>query len=128
MKLLLDTHIFIWWASEPEMQSEAALRACQDESAILLLSVASVWEMQIKVQLGKLKLKAGLQSLVDSQQVTNNLQVLAVELSHVLGLDALPAYHKDPFDRLLIAQSIAEDAILVSADQVFTAYPVKMIS
>jgi PIN domain nuclease of toxin-antitoxin system len=128
MKLLLDTHAFIWWASEPGKLSPAALEACQEESTILLLSVASVWEMQIKIQLGKLKLSTGLLPLVESQRQTNNLQVLAVELSHVLGLEALPAHHKDPFDRLLIAQAIAEDAILVSADHVFSEYPVKLIS
>jgi PIN domain nuclease of toxin-antitoxin system len=128
MKLLLDTHAFIWWANEPEKLSPAALAACQGQANILLLSVASVWEMQIKIQLGKLKLSAGLHALVESQRRTNNLQVLAVELSHVLGLEALPAGHKDPFDRLLISQAIAEDATLISADQVFSRYPVKVIS
>ena len=128
MKLLLDTHAFIWWASEPEKLSSAALAACQGESNILLLSAASVWEMQIKIQLGKLKLINALRSLIESQRKTNNLQILPVELSHVLELDALPAHHKDPFDRLLIAQAIVEDATLVSADHVFSKYPAKVIS
>jgi len=103
MKLLLDTHIFIWWADQPETLSPAALSALEDEANELLLSVASVWEMQIKIQLGKLKLSLPLKDLVKNQQETNNLTVSPVALTHVLALDALPFHHKDPFDRLLIA-------------------------
>ena len=127
MKLLLDTHIFVWWADQPENLSQAALYALEDEANSLLLSVASVWEMQIKLQLGKLKLSLPLKELVESQQEANDLQLLSVELEHVLALDALPFHHKDPFDRLLIAQSIEEDVTLVSADSKFSAYLVKLL-
>ncbi len=127
MKLLLDTHIFIWWADQPEKLSHAALSALQDEANELLLSVASVWEMQIKIQLGKLKLSLPLKELIKNQQETNELNLLPVELKHVLALDALPFHHKDPFDRLLMAQSLEEDLTLVSVDSQFTAYPVKLL-
>jgi PIN domain nuclease of toxin-antitoxin system len=127
MKLLLDTHIFIWWADHPEKLSQAALSALEDEANELLLSVASVWEMQIKIQLGKLNLSLPLKELVESQQETNDLKILPVALTHVLALDALSVHHKDPFDRLLIAQSIEEDATLVSADSRFSAYLVKLL-
>ena len=90
MKLLLDTHIFIWWADQPEKLSPAALSALEDEANELLLSVASVWEMQIKSQLGKLKLSLPLKELVKNQQETNDLTVSPVALTHVLALDALP--------------------------------------
>ena len=110
MKLLLDTHIFIWWVDQPEKLSPAALSALEDEANELLLSVASVWEMQIKIQLGKLKLSLPLKELVKNQQETNDLTVSPVALPHVLALDALPFHHKDPFDRLLIAQCV-EDAL-----------------
>ena len=127
MKLLLDTHIFIWWADHPERLSPAALSAVEDEANELLLSVASVWEMQIKIQLGKLKLSVPLKELVKTQQETNDIAISPVALTHVLALDALPFHHKDPFDRLLIAQSIEEDLTLVSADSQFSAYAVKLL-
>lgn len=126
MRLLLDTQVFIWWADQPEKLSPAALSALEDEANELLLSVASVWEMQIKIQLGRLKLSLPLKELVKNQQETNNLTVSSVTLTHVLALDALPFHHKDPFDRLLIAQSIEEDLTLVSADSQFSAYSVKL--
>ena len=127
MKLLLDTHIFIWWADQPEKLSPAALSALEDEANELLLSVASVWEMQIKIQLRKLKLSLPLKDLIKNQQETNDLTVSPVTLTHVLALDTLPLHHKDPFDRLLIAQSIEEDLTLVSADSQFSAYPVTLL-
>src|ERR1700730_266071 len=127
MKLLLDTHICIWWAAQPKNLSPAALSALEDETNELLLSVASVWEMQIKIQLGKLKLSLPLRELVKNQQETNNLTVSPVGLPHVLALEALPFHHKDPFDRLLIAQSIEEGLTLVTADSQFSAYSVKLL-
>ena len=127
MKLLLDTHVFIWWADNPEKLSPAALAALEDEANELLLSVASVWEMQIKIQMGKLKLSLPLKELVKNQQETNNLTVSPVALPHVLALDALPFHHKDPFDRMLIAQSIEEGLTLVTADSQFSAYSVKLL-
>jgi PIN domain nuclease of toxin-antitoxin system len=83
--------------------------------------------MQIKIQLGKLKLSMPLKELVRTQQETNDLRISPVALPHVLALDALPFHHKDPFDRLLIAQSIEEDLTLVSADSQFSAYSVKLL-
>ena len=127
MKLLLDTHIFLWWADHPEKLSPTALSALQDEGNELILSVASVWEMQIKIQLGKLKLSLPLKELIKTQQETNELTVLPVALTHVLALDALPFHHKDPFDRLLMAQSIEEDLTLVSVDSQFSAYSVRLL-
>ncbi|HKR01577.1 MAG TPA: type II toxin-antitoxin system VapC family toxin [Pyrinomonadaceae bacterium] len=127
MKLLLDTHIFIWWANAPEKLSPVELSALEDETNGLVLSVASVWEMQVKTQLGKLKLGQPLKELIEGQQEINDLQVLPIELSHVLALDSLPLHHKDPFDRLLIAQSIVEDATLVTADEKFSAYSAKLL-
>ena len=127
MKLLLDTHIFIWWADQPEKLSPVALSALEDETNELLLSVASVWEMQIKIQLGKLKLSLPLKELVNNQQEANDLTVLPVTLAHVSTLDALPFHHKDPFDRLLIAQGIEEALTIVTADSQFSSYSVKLL-
>ncbi len=127
MKLLLDTHAFIWWNNEPEKLSPQARAACEDRNNILLLSVASVWEMQIKLQLGKLKLEVPLRTLVESQQRTNDLQILPVVNEHVFALDTLPLHHKDPFDRMLIAQSNVEELFVVTKDEIFSSYPVKLI-
>src|SRR5205085_7863072 len=127
MKLLLDTHIFIWWVDQPEKLSPAALSALEDEANELLLSVASVWEMQIKIQLGKLKLSLPLKELINNQLETNDLTVSPVALTHVLALDSLPFHHKDPFDRLLIAQSVEEELTIVTTDSQFSAYSVKLL-
>lgn len=127
MKLLLDTHTFIWWDSEPAKLSPQVLALCQDRTNSLLLSVASVWEMQIKLQLGKLKLDRPLAEIIESQQQRNNIEILPVLLTHVLVLQSLPAHHKDPFDRLLIAQANVEEAALASSDPVFAKYIVNVL-
>jgi len=127
MKLLLDTHAFIWWDSNPAKLSSNALALCQDQSNTLLLSVASIWEMQIKLQLGKLKLSLSLAEVIEGQQQLNNLDLLPVLLEHVLHLEGLPLHHKDPFDRLLIAQANIENAALVSDDPVIRNYQVKLL-
>jgi PIN domain nuclease of toxin-antitoxin system len=127
VKLLLDTHTFIWWDSEPAKLSSQVLALCQNRTNRLLLSVASVWEMQIKLQLGKLKLNLPLAEIIESQQQRNNIEVLSVALAHVLALQNLPLHHKDPFDCLLIAQANVEDVTLVSNDPMFTKYAVKVV-
>lgn len=127
MKLLLDTHAFIWWDSDPLRLSQNALRLCQDPGNRLLLSAGSAWEMQIKIQIGKLRLALSLEELLGNQQRVNNLEMLPITLGHILGLERLPMHHRDPFDRLLIAQAIAEGAALVSGDSIFADYPVEVV-
>jgi len=127
MKLLLDTHTFIWWDSEPDKLSSAALKASQDQANTLILSVVSVWEMQIKSQLGKLSLNVPLSEILKGQQQSNNIEILSVTLEHVLELQNLPHHHGDPFDHLLIAQANVEEALLVSGDSAFSKYPVKLL-
>jgi PIN domain nuclease of toxin-antitoxin system len=127
MKLLLDTHTFIWWVSEPGKLSKRALKACENKKNELILSVVSVWEMQIKIQLKKLRLKHSLTDLIIRQQTANDLQILPVSLEHVLALENLPSHHRDPFDRLLIAQSMQEQLQLVSKDKIFKQYSIKPV-
>jgi PIN domain nuclease of toxin-antitoxin system len=124
--LLLDTHTFIWWDSDPTKLSPPALGALQDPTNEILLSVASVWEMVIKSQLGKLRLRLPLADIV-TQQFANGLQVLPVTLDHTLAVEGLSTSHKDPFDRILIAQANVEGAELVSADPVFRQYQVRVL-
>lgn len=127
MRLLLDTHTFIWWDSDPLKLTPQVMNMCQDPENLLLLSVASVWEMQIKLQFGKLKLTLPLSELVAEQQQTNKIVILDIKLEHVMALEKLPLHHKDPFDRLLIAQAEIEEAVLVSKDQIFKEYPVQAV-
>ena len=127
MKLLLDTHTFIWWDSSPSELSAKALALCQDPANTLMLSVVSAWEMQIKAQLGKLTFARPLATLVANQQAMNGVVVLEITLAHVLALDTLPAAHRDPFDRLLVAQANAEGAALLSRDPIFRHYPVPVL-
>lgn len=127
MKLLLDTHAFIWWVGDPLRLSPVALAACQNSENEVLFSVVGVWEMQIKIQLGKLRLDLPLSELLLAQQQINKIEVLPVKLEHVLALERLPVHHKDPFERLLIAQAQIEEASLVSKDQIFLEYPVQIV-
>jgi PIN domain nuclease of toxin-antitoxin system len=127
MNLLLDTHVFLWLLNEPEKLSRTARAACEQLANNLYLSVASTWEMQIKSQLGKLELPAPLERLITEQQEQNGLRIVPVELNHVLALANLPSHHKDPFDRLLIAQARVEVFQLVSADGVFRNYEVQLL-
>lgn len=124
MKLLLDTHTFIWWDIEPARLSPRALALCQDANNQLVLSVVSVWEINIKMQLGKLRFAKPLAEMLSEQQQTNHIEILPVLLAHVLALETLPLLHKDPFDRLLICQAQVEDMAFVSRDTEFLAYSI----
>lgn len=91
------------------------------------MSIASIWEMQIKITIGKLHFDESLSNIVISQRDINDVQILPVELEHIWQLDNLPLHHKDPFDRMLIAQSITENLPIMSIDSVFAQYPVHII-
>jgi PIN domain nuclease of toxin-antitoxin system len=127
MKYLLDTHVFIWLDNDPGKLSKKVSEICAEPSNILLLSMASVWEMQIKTQLGKLKLPAPLPQIVQNQLKTNRILLLPIELSHVFALANLSSHHKDPFDRLLIAQAVVAGAVLVTDDAQIGQYSVPTI-
>lgn len=127
MKLLLDTHAFLWLNAAPARVGKSAMPACQDRSNALYLSLASLWEIQIKHQLGKLDLKLPWAQMLDAQQQANGLEVLPVSVDHIQALEQLPAHHRDPFDRMLIAQARAEGMTLVSADAAMHPYDVSTL-
>ncbi|MFL5801028.1 MAG: type II toxin-antitoxin system VapC family toxin [Roseiflexaceae bacterium] len=127
MKVVLDTHTFIWWDSDPSQLSATALDLCTDPTNQLILSLASLWEMQIKYQIGKLSLRLPLAEIISHQQATNAVILLPITSEHIFALDSLPMAHKDPFDRLLVAQAISEGAPLISADSIFASYPVQVL-
>lgn len=121
MRYLLDTQVFIWWDSDPARLPAHALAALNNPNRTLVLSMASVWEMQIKVQLGKLNLRTKLETLINDQRL-DGLVILNIELEHIYGLSRLPQLHRDPFDRLIIAQAIVDQLALMTSDDKFTLY------
>jgi len=125
MKLLLDTHAFIWMDRQPERLPSKVFEACSDGENDLFLSVASVWEMQIKLALGKLQFSRPLRQVVEDQ-CANGIVILPVKLAHMWRLAEVPPIHGDPFDRMLIAQSMDEDLHFVSGDAVLRNYPIKL--
>lgn len=127
MKFLLDTQCWLWWFAQPERLNEEAITQIDDETNELWLSVASVWEMGIKVAIGKLPLPEPIDSYISSRMVQLGVRSLEITASHALQASALPLHHRDPFDRMLIAQAIAENMMLVSADPVFRQYNVSTL-
>lgn len=127
MNVLLDTHVLIWWSISPGNLSETVYQLLDDQSNSLFFSLASIWEMQIKLQIGKLTLNLPLPELIENQCQTNGLQLLSIETSHIYALNNLPSHHKDPFDRILIAQAIVETIPIVSIDGIFDNYPIQRL-
>jgi PIN domain nuclease of toxin-antitoxin system len=126
MKLLLDTHAFIWLDQTPDLVSDRANTFIQDEANTILLSYTSIWEMQIKVNLGKLTFPTPLRKRIQAHE-RNGLVLIPVELNHIYALEQLPHHHRDPFDRLLIAQAMAEGLPILSNDPLFSQYPVRVV-
>jgi PIN domain nuclease of toxin-antitoxin system len=127
MNLLLDSHAFVWWRDEPSKLSPSAFIGISNPNNNVFLSVATVWELQIKIALNKFTIRGTLENAVKDEQQNNGFQILPVNLSHALYLKNLPLYHKDPFDRLLISQAIVENMILVGADANFAKYQVNLL-
>ncbi len=127
MKLLFDSHTFVWWIQSPALISPAALAACSDPANQILLSVASVWELQIKVQIGKLQFLPSIAHHVQIEQQRNFLQLLNITADHVFALNSLPLHHRDPFDRMLVAQAVTASAAIVSKDPYVARYGVSTI-
>ena len=127
MNLLLDTHIFIWLQVALGNLSAQRIQMLKNTQNALFLSLASIWEMQIKIQNGKFSFPKSLSDIIKEQQTVNNLQILPIAAEHIYELDNLPFHHKDPFDRLLIAQAIVENYTLVTDDANFSAYPIKIL-
>jgi PIN domain nuclease of toxin-antitoxin system len=127
MRLLLDTHTFLWLVEDNPNLSRAAKDAIADPRNQLYLSTASLWELAIKVGKGKLALNPSLELFVDHWMPIYLLQLLDIQKSHALLVARLPRHHGDPFDRLLIAQATSEQLTLVSGDAHFAAYQVPTI-
>ena len=127
MRVLIDTHVFIWWTSDVKKLSSRVHDLLLDPSTEAILSVVSIWEMQIKLSLGKLQFRTDLSELVDDEISRNRIELLPLSLSHIYALSYLPNHHRDPFDRILIAQSMDEDLQILSIDEKFDAYGVNRL-
>ena len=122
MKILLDTHAFLWFIEDSPKLSTEARSAIEDGFNEPLISVASLWEMAIKVSIGKLDLKKPFETFVPDQIELNGFDQLAISFQHIAAVAKLPFHHRDPFDRLLVAQALVEGIPLVSADDLLDAY------
>lgn len=127
MRFLLDTHAFIWWDNQQDKLSSHVLGICNDFGNQLYLSMASIWEMQIKTQVAKLSLPLPLDQMVEDQISQNRVQLLPIIRQHVYALSSLPDLHKDPFDRILIAQARFEELTLITIDPHIAQYPVNTV-
>jgi PIN domain nuclease of toxin-antitoxin system len=125
MRLLLDTHAFLWWLSDDRKLSTAAREAIREPHAIVHVSAASIWEIAIKAKLGRLEVR-------DSDPVAeieaNGFAELAITTRHAHSAGALPRHHDDPFDRMLIAQAQMEDLIVITHDPRFRRYSVQLLA
>jgi PIN domain nuclease of toxin-antitoxin system len=126
MRVLLDTHAFLWGIADDPRLSLPARRAIADATE-RFLSIASCWELAIKVSRKKLTLAKPIERLVPEQLGLNGFQLLQIDLDDVARVATLPFHHRDPFDRLLVAQALSEELTVVSADPVFRKYGVKRV-
>jgi len=127
MNALLDTHALLWLADDPQRLPGSIVALCEDETNELSVSIASFWELSIKMSLGKITLGEDALSRLSRWCHDNAINILPIELSHLNQLQALPFHHRDPFDRLLIAQAQSENMSIISVDEHFKAYDVAVL-
>ncbi len=126
MKLLLDTHILLWAAAEPEQLSSKAKALIEDPENQLYFSAASLWEISIKNKLGRADFKVDL-PVLRRNLLDNGFEEIAISSAHALAVDTLPPIHKDPFDRIIVAQANVEGVRLMTADSALAEYTVAMV-
>ncbi|OPY04723.1 MAG: PIN domain protein [Syntrophorhabdus sp. PtaB.Bin184] len=127
MRLILDTHAFLWWIVDGPQLSSRVRDVVKNPANELFLSVASAWEIAIKVNLGRLRLPDRPDRFIPGQLMKNAIEPLPVEMSHALYVSRLPAIHRDPFDRIIIAQSILEKMPVVTRDTDIAKYKIKTL-
>ncbi len=127
MNCLLDTHTLLWIMSDDKRLSENAKIQFLEKGNTIYLSMASIWEISIKVSLNKLEIKTSLETFVEKHIIENDILLLNIEPAHVYPLEKLPFHHRDPFDRLIVSQAIYEKMPIISSDKNFDLYSVKRI-
>jgi PIN domain nuclease of toxin-antitoxin system len=126
MKVLVDTHTFIWDLEGSPRSSRKAIEMLRSDEHELFFSLVSLWEIAIKIKTGKLNALGSSVAYIRDEMENYSMTLLPVRYEHVLQLEALPAHHSDPFDRLLIAQAITESLPILTNDEKFALYPVKV--
>jgi len=126
MKYLMDTHIFLWWILENPKLKERVKAIIRNKHNILYLSAASTWEMLIKSGAGKLSLPDSPEIFIRRQLLLNDINILDITLQHTFALAELPLIHKDPFDRILIAQAKCENCTFITDDTLIKSYDVNV--
>jgi PIN domain nuclease of toxin-antitoxin system len=127
VNLLLDTHAFLWFLNNDKLLSGTARQLIEDAANHKLVSIATCWEIAIKVSVGKLSLGEPATTFLPRELATNHFDLLAIELRHATFVESLPMHHRDPFDRLLIAQSLVEAIPIVSGDSILDSYGVRRL-
>ncbi len=125
--VLVDTHTFLWFVFDDPRLSASAASVIEDPSRDTLLSVASLWEIALKVNIGKLTLGMSFETFIDESVSRREVELLAIELPHLTRYAHLPLLHRDPFDRLLIAQALSERLPVLTADERFSGYAIETI-
>ncbi|MBD94955.1 MAG: PIN domain nuclease [Acidobacteria bacterium] len=126
MRLLIDTHAFLWFVAGDKRLTRTARRAIEHDEAEIHLSAASVWEMAIKASLGRLTLPLSVSEFV-ADKLGTGMRVLSVDWQHGAAVERLPFHHRDPFDRVLVAQAQVERLAIVTGDRVFRGYGVEIV-
>ena len=126
-RYLIDTHVFLWWITDSQEITQRVRAIIENEDNEILLSAASGWEIAIKTRLGRLRLPKKPDAFVLQQMTLNNITPLAVTMAHALYVHNLPDIHRDPFDRLLVAQSLLENAPIITRDAEIARYQVKVV-
>lgn len=127
MRYLLDTHAFLWWILADPRISPRAAAIIQDHANEIWFSAASAWEIAIKAQLGRITFEDDLVECIPRQVVANGFKHLPIQAKHALQVARLPPLHRDPFDRMLVAQALVEQMVLLSADQAIAKYDVTVV-
>jgi PIN domain nuclease of toxin-antitoxin system len=127
MRSVLDTHTFLWFVGGDARLSTAARQAIEDLDNEIVISTASLWEIAIKVKLGKLDLAAPYEQFIPVELQRQRISVLPIEVAHLSVVARLPLHHRDPFDRLIIAQALTEGMPVITADDVFGVYSVQCV-
>lgn len=127
MRVLLDTHTFVWWVSEPDRLSKRGLDLFEDDASELYWSPVGTWELALKLAKGKLKLPGTLQEYLEPRISRAGIRPLLVRSDHALALLELPRHHADPFDQMLIAQARVEGLAILTSDRLFSKYEVETV-
>jgi PIN domain nuclease of toxin-antitoxin system len=127
VRALLDTHSFLWFIAGDPRLSEHARRIVADQENEVLISTASLWEIAIKVSIGKLGLAHPYEEFIPEQLERQQIAVLGVDLAHLAAVSKLPLYHRDPFDRLIVAQALSESVSVISVDEAFDLYSIQRV-